>query len=68
MTVETLSHGAAISKCEELVALIARHTNGNGNRVHTTEINLSNAAYQVGYESPSQFIREYSRMFDAPPH
>ncbi|MBD2038827.1 AraC family transcriptional regulator [Leptolyngbya sp. FACHB-321] len=25
------------------------------------------AAYQVGYESPSQFSREYSRMFGAPP-
>ncbi len=25
------------------------------------------AAYQVGYESPSQFSREYSRMFSAPP-
>jgi AraC-like DNA-binding protein len=27
----------------------------------------SNAAYQVGYESPSQFSREYSRLFGAPP-
>jgi AraC-like DNA-binding protein len=26
------------------------------------------AAYQVGYESTSQFSREYSRMFGAPPH
>lgn len=26
-----------------------------------------NAAYHVGYESPSQFSREYSRMFGAPP-
>ena len=25
------------------------------------------AAYQVGYESPSQFNREYSRVFGAPP-
>ena len=25
------------------------------------------AGYQVGYESPSQFSREYSRMFGAPP-
>ncbi|HEY9665603.1 MAG TPA: AraC family transcriptional regulator [Coleofasciculaceae cyanobacterium] len=25
------------------------------------------AAYQVGYESPSQFSREYSRMFGTPP-
>jgi AraC-like DNA-binding protein len=26
----------------------------------------ANATYQVGYESPSQFSREYSRMFGAP--
>lgn len=29
--------------------------------------NAVNAAYQVGYESPSQFSREYSRMFGASP-
>lgn len=27
----------------------------------------TNAAYQVGYESQSQFSREYSRLFGAPP-
>ena len=27
----------------------------------------ASAAYQVGYESPSQFSREYSRMFGVPP-
>ncbi|PQZ93182.1 MULTISPECIES: AraC family transcriptional regulator [Pseudomonas] len=27
----------------------------------------SSAAYKVGYESPSQFSREYSRLFGAPP-
>ncbi len=29
--------------------------------------NVETAAYQVGYESPSQFSREYSRMFGAAP-
>lgn len=29
--------------------------------------NVSNAAYRVGYESASQFSREYSRMFGAAP-
>lgn len=29
--------------------------------------NASSAARQVGYESSSQFSREYSRMFGAPP-
>ncbi|OFA04191.1 AraC family transcriptional regulator [Duganella sp. HH101] len=30
-------------------------------------IDASNAAARVGYESPSQFSREYSRLFGAPP-
>ena len=28
---------------------------------------VSSAAFKVGYESPSQFSREYSRLFGAPP-
>ena len=30
-------------------------------------MDASSAAFQVGYESPSQFSREYSRLFGAPP-
>ena len=30
-------------------------------------IAASHAAFQVGYESPSQFTREYARMFGSPP-
>lgn len=30
-------------------------------------VDATSAAYQVGYESPSQFSREYARMFGAPP-
>jgi transcriptional regulator GlxA family with amidase domain len=30
-------------------------------------VDASNAAGLVGYESPSQFNREYSRLFGAPP-
>ncbi|GAX44174.1 AraC family transcriptional regulator [Tolypothrix sp. NIES-4075] len=30
-------------------------------------IDATQAAYQVGYESLSQFSREYARMFGAPP-
>jgi AraC-like DNA-binding protein len=30
-------------------------------------MDAANAAFQVGYESPSQFSREYSRLFGAPP-
>ena len=29
--------------------------------------NVEAAAFEVGYESPSQFNREYARMFGAPP-
>lgn len=30
-------------------------------------LNAATAAFQVGYESPSQFSREYNRLFGAPP-
>jgi len=33
----------------------------------TDATNATHAAYQVGYASPSQFSREYARMFGAPP-
>ncbi|GAA6619217.1 hypothetical protein NUACC26_050300 [Scytonema sp. NUACC26] len=33
----------------------------------TENADATYAAYRVGYESPSQFSREYSRMFGAPP-
>ncbi len=33
----------------------------------TERVDASTAAFEVGYESQSQFSREYSRMFGAPP-
>ena len=33
----------------------------------TDRLDAATAAFQVGYESPSQFSREYSRFFGAPP-
>jgi AraC-like DNA-binding protein len=33
----------------------------------TEDFNAATAAFQVGYESPSQFSREYRRFFDEPP-
>jgi len=30
-------------------------------------VDAATAGFQVGYESPSQFSREYSRLFGAPP-
>ena len=32
------------------------------------DVLVSEAAHRVGYGSPSQFSREYARMFGAPPH
>ena len=45
---------------KQLRLLKARH-------LMLAEADAASAAYQVGYESPSQFSREYSRMFGAPP-
>jgi AraC-like DNA-binding protein len=36
-------------------------------RLLATSVEASRAAYSVGYESASQFSREYARMFGAPP-
>jgi AraC-like DNA-binding protein len=33
----------------------------------TERLDATTAAFQVGYESPSQFSREYNRLFGAPP-
>jgi AraC-like DNA-binding protein len=33
----------------------------------TQSLDASTAAHTVGYESPSQFSREYRRLFGAPP-
>ena len=33
----------------------------------SNDVSVSHAAFQVGYESPSQFSREYARMFGTPP-
>jgi AraC-like DNA-binding protein len=33
----------------------------------TEHLDATTAALQVGYASPSQFSREYSRLFGAPP-
>jgi transcriptional regulator GlxA family with amidase domain len=35
--------------------------------LRTGETSVSSAALEVGYESPSQFSREYSRKFGSPP-
>jgi AraC-like DNA-binding protein len=34
----------------------------------TEDKSVETAAYEVGYESPAQFNREYKRQFGEPPH
>lgn len=36
-------------------------------RLLTTKTDAARAAYAVGYESASQFSREYARLFGTPP-
>ena len=36
-------------------------------RMLTGELDVASAAFEVGYESPSQFNREYRRLFGQPP-
>ncbi len=36
-------------------------------RLKTGAVSVSEAAYEVGYESPNQFSREYARKFGRPP-
>ena len=36
-------------------------------RILTGELDAASAAFEVGYESPSQFNREYKRFFGKPP-
>ena len=38
-----------------------------GKRMLIDGIDVTSAAYEVGYESISQFSREYSRLFGRPP-
>lgn len=46
MTIDTVSHQSAIDKCEELAALVDRHTDSQENGVHATAI------------APLEFTRE----------
>ncbi|MFA5956144.1 AraC family transcriptional regulator N-terminal domain-containing protein [Hyphomicrobium sp.] len=58
---KTLTSMTPLQYQKQLRLLRARHLMSDGN------IHVSDAAYQVGYESASQFSREYARMFGTPP-
>lgn len=58
MTIETLSHKAAISKCEELAALVDRHTHDQGDGVHPTAIEPLEFLRQSDTSTPMQGCTE----------
>jgi AraC-like DNA-binding protein len=58
---KTLTSMTPLQYQKQLRLLTARHMMADG------RINVSDAAYQVGYESASQFSREYARMFGVSP-
>jgi len=45
----------------------AAPANGSLVRMLTGELDAASAAFEVGYESPSQFNREHRRFFGRPP-
>jgi AraC-like DNA-binding protein len=57
---KTLTSMSPLQYQKQLRLLEARRLMAEG-------VNVSIAAYQVGYESASQFSREYSRMFGTSP-
>ncbi|MGV2182522.1 AraC family transcriptional regulator [Rhizobium rhizogenes] len=58
---KTLTSMTPLQYQKQMRLLEARHLMVAGSA------NVENAAYRVGYESASQFSREYTRMFGAPP-
>jgi AraC-like DNA-binding protein len=58
---KTLTSMTPLQYQKQLRLLTARHL------IADEKINVSDAAYQVGYESASQFSREYARMFGVAP-
>ena len=61
------SHFRAMTAMTPLQFLKRMRLNEARRLMLANQLDASNAAYEVGYESPSQFSREYSRMFGAPP-
>jgi AraC-like DNA-binding protein len=58
---KTVTALAPLQYQKQLRLLAARHLMMND------AVSVTQAAFKVGYESPSQFSREYARMFGTPP-
>lgn len=58
---KTLTTMSPLQYQKSLRLIAARHL------MLVSHSDVATTAYQVGYESPSQFSREYARMFGQPP-
>lgn len=58
---KTITAATPLQYQKELRLLEARQ------RLRTGDSSVTSASFDVGYESPSQFSREYARMFGVPP-
>ncbi|CDG85618.1 aldehyde dehydrogenase domain protein [Janthinobacterium agaricidamnosum NBRC 102515 = DSM 9628] len=65
-------HDAVAAKSEEPTRVMAEEFGGNlqfcrASAKRAAKLEAASVAFQVGYESPSQFSREYRRLFGASP-
>lgn len=68
MSVSTLHHHFRLLTALSPLQFQKRLRLNEARRLMLNEsLDVATAAFEVGYESPSQFSREYSRMFGAPP-
>ncbi|WP_226895316.1 AraC family transcriptional regulator [Luteolibacter marinus] len=68
MSVSTLHHHfRALTSLSPLQFQKRLRLNEARRRMLNGQMDAATAAFEVGYESPSQFSREYSRLFGAPP-
>jgi AraC-like DNA-binding protein len=61
-------HLVELDACGTRVFIESRNPARAGNRLMLVDgMEAAAAGHRVGYESPSQFSREYRRLFGAPP-
>jgi len=69
MSASSLHHQFKAATAMSPLQFVKRLRLHEARRLMLTEgMEAARAAHRVGYESPSQFSREYKRLFGAPPH
>lgn len=64
---EEVERVAAIEALGKRIARWTEHGELFTTAMLSDQLDAATAAFQVGYESPSQFSREYNRLLGAPP-